>query len=417
MTPGGAGRGRRWAPTLAALGILAALGFACARHPARPRSPEIAFWEPWPPAALAPLVARFEAENPGLRVRIRQVPLEAVDDSVSAALAAGLPPDLCALGPAGMPRWLASGSLSDWSAGVADLRDSLRGWPMCTVGDALYGLPWLLRTRALVFDPGLFRRAGLDPARPPATWGELRADAARIQKLGHGVHGVGLACGDSLESALGFLSFAWGNGGEVLSAGLDSCRFDSPEVLEALEFYLSLRRSALLAPADSLAREFAAGRLGMLVGDGARLAARPAPAGPAGVALVPAPAEDRGSHAAFADGVVLVSFTSSRRKEAALRLARALVRSDRAPALAASLGGPQPANVGADSSAALAAVPVVLVLTRQCATARFAPAVARWDSMRTAIAHELAEAMGDRKSAADALSDAAARIAALVGHP
>jgi multiple sugar transport system substrate-binding protein len=398
---------------LAAL-VLAAIALACAKP--RPKPDAIVFWQPWPPSVVAPLVARFESENPALRVTVRQLPFASMGDSLAAALAAGTPPDLCVLGSSDMPHWLATGSLCDWSAGVADLRDSLRGWPLCTVGDALYGLPWLLDARALLYNPQLFTRAGLDPAQPPATWAQLRTAAARIQKLGHGVHGFGIASGDSLEAAAEFLSFAWGNGGELFSVGLDSARVDSPAVLEALEYYLSLRRGALVAGPDTLVSEFAAGRLGLLVGDAAARAAAHRGTPAARLALVPRPATDRGVHAAYADAVLLVSFTGAHRKEAALRLARSLVRHEGLGALAAAVGGLSPATAVTDTTALPAGATAEQVLTRQCAGARFAPAVAHWDSMRSAIGFEVGEALHGRKEPAVALADAGARLGELAGR-
>ena len=47
---------------------------------------------------------------------------------------------------------------------------TLRGWEMCSIGDALYGVPWVLGTRALFYNKTLFARAGLDSARAPDTW-------------------------------------------------------------------------------------------------------------------------------------------------------------------------------------------------------------------------------------------------------
>lgn len=393
---------------------LALIAIACARP--RPRIDAIEFWEPWPPAVVAPLVAHFEAENPAQHVHVRQMSLATVSDSLAAALAAGAGPDLCVLPGACMPRWLASSALCDWSAGVADLRDSLRGWPLCTVGEALYGLPCLLDVRTLLVHPQLFARAGLDSAKPPHTWEQLHAAAVRVQKLGHGVHGFGIATGDSLAATAEFLAFVAGNGGQVLSQELDSARIDSPEALAALAFYLSLRRSALVAAPDTLAREFAAGRLAMMLADApARADVRRAVPG-AVVALVPRPAGELGTHATWADAVVLVGFTGSHRKEAALRLARSLARREGLGALAAATDGLAPAYGDADSLELPAGASAAQVLARQGESAHFAPAVAHWDSMCTAIAFEVGEALHDRKSAAAALTDAAARVTELAGR-
>jgi len=400
-----------------ALAVLAALAFVAACTPAKKKPDEIVFWEFWPADVITPLVRQFEAENPGKHVRIEQLTWDNGRDKITAAVAAGQPPDLCELGSTYMPRFLASGALSDWSAGVADLRDSLRGWELCKVGDAIYGMPWVLGTRALFYNKTLFAKAHLDSTKPPETWDELYAACARIQQLGHGVHGYGVSLNDRQKLFKKFMPFAWGNGGEILSAGLDSSRFDSPQNVEALEFYLKLRKVGMLGLQDALDQEFKEGRLGLQISGAWLLKQIPkeAPGLRYGVALVPKPAMDRGEHASFAGGEVLVSFTGSKRKEDALRLARFLVRPANALALASSAQSVQPANVGADTAAFYRERPDQQVMIRQFATARFTPNHVEWDAIEQVIEEEVEQALYDRKSARRAVADASARIDELVG--
>lgn len=404
---------RRLVPAAAAALLLAA---GCAPAPRPPE--EIVFWQFAPPAALEPLVRRFEAENPGLRVRVEHVDRAAVADSVDAALAAGAPPDLCELDGAPMRAFLDSGELSDWSAGVADQRDSLRGWEACRVGDAIYGMPWRVSPRALYWNRDLFARAGLDPDRAPGTWDALVAAAARIQRLRGGVHGYGLATGDSLATLPEFLSFAWGNGGEVLSAAGDSVRFDSPANVQALELALRLRRVGLQARGDSLDREFAAGRLGLRVA-GSDLASRlerEVPGLRFGVAPVPARVADADTAAPFADVSVLASFARSRHKEHALRLARFLVRPGNSVEAYAAAPDGLPANAGADTLEWFRGRPREALLASQVSRARFAPAHPAWDRMQRALEDELDRALRGEQGADSAVAHAGARLAMLVGR-
>ena len=44
------------------------------------------------------------------------------------------------LSPEQAERFINDGLLSDWSAGVADLKPAVRGWELCSLGDAVYGL-------------------------------------------------------------------------------------------------------------------------------------------------------------------------------------------------------------------------------------------------------------------------------------
>jgi multiple sugar transport system substrate-binding protein len=387
----------------------------------RSRPTEVLFWQFWPAGVITPLLQKFEAENPGLKVRTKELAWETGRDTILAAVASGTVPDLCEIGSASMPRFLASRGLADWSAGVADLRGTLRGWEMCSIGDALYGVPWVLGTRALFYDKTLFARAGLDSTKPPGTWADLYRDAAAIQKHARGAHGFGIHANDPPARFEEFMPFAWGNGGEILSAGLDSSRFDSPENRAALAFYLSLRKVGTLGSGDALDGDFTGGRLGLEI-SGAWLFARISKEAPTlryGVAPVPKPAEDRGTHASFAGGEVLVGFEASKHKEAALRLARFLVRPDNALALAEAMGNVVPATMGADTSGFYRARPGPQMMIRQLALARFAPNHPEWEAMEAAIEDAIGKALDDSRSppdtsAARATAEADQKIAELL---
>ena len=49
-----------------------------------------------------------------------------------------------------------------------------------TVGGKLYSLPWNNSNPLLYYNKDMFKSAGLDPAKPPATWKELEDDCAKI---------------------------------------------------------------------------------------------------------------------------------------------------------------------------------------------------------------------------------------------
>ena len=168
---------------------------------------------------------------------------------------------------------------------------------------------------------------------------------------------------------------------------------------------------------ERLDREFVAGRLGLEIADGRLIEAlrRGSPALRYGVALVPRPAKDRGTHASYTSGEMLVSFAASKHKPEALRLARFLVRRDIAEALATVATRVQPSARGADTLACYRGHRDQQVLARQAETARFTPAHPQWGAMEAAIEDEIEQALFDKKTAAQAVSDAHARIAELVG--
>jgi multiple sugar transport system substrate-binding protein len=394
--------------------ILAAL--ACAPGSA---GRTIVFWQFWAPDVVQPLLARFEKENPGWTVQMEQLTWQGGLETITAAVASGNVPDLCEVGSTWMPRMLAAGRLADWSAGVADLRDQLRGWELCSKGGKAYGIPWVMGTRALFYNKTLFARAGLDSTRPPETWEELEQAAAAIQRLGGDVRGYGVQAAEPNVLFKKFMPFAWGNGGRILSDDLTRAEFDSPQNVAALDYYLSLRRVGLVERQKMLDRAFKDGTLGLQI-SGAWLfhaIARDAPGLRYGVALVPRPEHDRGFHASFAGGEVLVSFSATRRKDGALRLARFLARPDNAQTLAAVARSVQPATVGAETLAYYRRRPNEQLMILQFETAVPAPNHPRWVEMESAIEDQVAQALGDRKTAAQAIAAAQRRITELLATP
>lgn len=378
----------------------------------------IVFWQFWPAEVVAPILAAFEREHPQYRVRMERLAWQDGFERITSALESGEAPDLCELGSTFMPRMLASGRLTDWSAGVADLVPDLRGWELCSLGDVRYGLPWLLGTRALFYNKTLFARAGLDSTRPPETWGELHAAAAAIQRLGGDVRGCGVQAAERQVLFKKFMPFAWGNGGRILSDDLGAAEFESPRTIEALEFYLSLREIGSIDRQEALDRAFREGRIGFQISGGWLLPAiaRDAPALRFGVTALPRPDSERGFHASFAGGEVLVGFQASKKKRAALELARFLVRPENVLALARSSPGVQPAAAGAETTAYYRARPHEQVMIRQFETAVPAPNHPAWLEMEAAIEDEIGQAIAGRKDAARAVSDAQDRLAALVAR-
>ncbi|WP_369375802.1 ABC transporter substrate-binding protein [Streptomyces sp. cg36] len=134
----------------------------------------------------------------------------------------------------------------------------------------LYGLPTSNYRMGLLINRTLFRRAGLDPDQPPATWAEVRADAKAIAALGNGVYGYG---DYSAENTGGwhFTAALYGLGGEVVSADGTRAAFDDAlgrQVVQNLHDMrwtdASMSRTQLLKWGD-LQKQITADKLGMFL--------------------------------------------------------------------------------------------------------------------------------------------------------
>jgi multiple sugar transport system substrate-binding protein len=125
-------------------------------------------------------------------------------------------------------------------------------------------LPYTVSVPTLFYNADLFRDAGLDPEKPPATIEEVRSDARAIVDAGH--HGVYFGIVDSAKSDYVTQSVINSAGGSLITPD-GGVGLDSDEAVAGLEAVQELTTDGL-QPAvgleDALS-DFAGGDLGMFV--------------------------------------------------------------------------------------------------------------------------------------------------------
>jgi multiple sugar transport system substrate-binding protein len=376
----------------------------------------VVFWQFFPSEQVQPVLDEFMKQNPDVEVRMEQLTWQSGLEKITAAVAAGNVPDLCELGSTWFPRFAHQGALADWTDSAATLAFDGRATEMATVGGRLYGVPWLVGTRALFWNKELFARAGVDTARAPATWAELNDACRRIHALGGGIAGYGANSGERYVLFKKFMPYAWGMGGTLLTPDLSASAFDSPANVRGLEQYLLLAREVgRYDRQEQIDDAFLAGKIGATISGSwiLRKAPTQAPGLRYGVALIPMPAEDHGGAASFLGGELLVSFGRSANQDGAWRLARFLASKDAALAVARANQAVQPAASGAIDDPFYAGDPNQRVLLEQLATAVPTPNHPAWLDMEAAIEDEVEKALYGKVTAAAAVRAASDRIDAL----
>jgi len=378
----------------------------------------IVFWQFSPTAAIQPILTRFESQNPDLHVQVEQLTWQSGREKIVAAIAAGQPPDLCELGSTFLPGLVADSTLRDLTDSVADLRPSLVAWDVASYKGRVYGIPWMVGTRALFINDDLVGKAGLDPAKPIATWDDLAKTARAIATRVPDAKGFGMNAGEREILFKKFMPFAWGNGGDILDSTLTKSVFASQANLEALRFYLSLKPWSLLDRQEMHDEAFAKGRLGIIISGPWLLRKIPqeSPELHYTVGLMPRPAPDRGKPASFAGAEVLGTFRNSKHVTDALRLARFLVRSENTMPLFLATGNAFPAAAASAADSYFVSHPRDAVFLTQLKTAVGPPLHPRWVEIEEIINGELEEAIYGKKSAEAALSSADARIRAVLAE-
>ncbi|MEU8029050.1 extracellular solute-binding protein [Streptomyces sp. NPDC049099] len=136
------------------------------------------------------LIADFEKKYPGTHVKWIDQPAEGYPDKISADAAGGTLPDVVNVSPDLVAPLAKAGMALDLDKGASTYRSEyLAGaWAGHQVPgmSGTYAFPWYLNTGPLFYNKSLFEKAGLDPAKPPKTYGELFADALQMAKKSDG---------------------------------------------------------------------------------------------------------------------------------------------------------------------------------------------------------------------------------------
>jgi len=363
----------------------------------------LVFWQFQRPDIMEPIIDEFERTHPGIDVKVETLTWQSGFEKIVMAFSSGDVPDLLELGSTWIGKFAAEGTLEDLSSLVEDMKPDFMMWDLATFQGKTYGIPWLIGSRVLFYNRDLFRRGGLDPNEPPETWDDLLKCARQIDAVGEDVYGFGMNAGERYVLYKKFMPFAWSAGGQILSDDLTRCVIDSPQNLEALKFYLSLKPFSVLDRQDMIDEMFKQGRVGMMISGGWNLKRIPedAPDLDFGVALVPRHAS--GQHISFAGAEILVIPRGSQ-KQKAFELARFLVRAENALKIASEVKGVQPASRKALYDPYYESHPMERILLEQCMSSKSPPTSPRWVEIEEIINARLEECLYGRLSPEEALS-------------
>ncbi len=233
---------------------------------------QLEFWtislQPFSTAYIQGVIGRYEHAHPRVHVRWIDVQLQALDQKLLAAIAGGVAPDVVNLNTETTIRMAQAHALVDMDAAVpaaARARYFPNIWASLRVKGRAYGIPWYVEPDVLAYNQALFRRAGLDPAHPPATMDAFIQTAVTIKQK-TGVYGF-MPNVDTIR----LLTLFQEEGLPVLSPDRRRAVFDSPAHVALLARYVDLFKRDMF-PADTLQRgylgateRYAAGQLAMLV--------------------------------------------------------------------------------------------------------------------------------------------------------
>jgi multiple sugar transport system substrate-binding protein len=260
---------------------------------------------------VTPLVKAWN-ETHADKVALTLIPNEQFVAKIGTAIAGGTPPDLMSIDLIYVPAFARAEQLTDVTAQAKALPylDRLMGshLRLATYEGKLYAVPFSAEGSFLMYNKALFRKAGLNPDKPPQSWAEIRDAAAKITALGDGTYGYYFPGNCAGCNVFTFLPAIWAEGGDILSEDGMTPTFTHPAVKAALSWYRDLWASKLVMPSartdggENWTASPATGKVGIWPGGAFTLGAlkRTAPGLEIGVAFIPG--SKAGTWSSFAGG-------------------------------------------------------------------------------------------------------------------
>lgn len=140
---------------------------------------------------------------------------------IGAAAAANGLPDLFSADVVFMPNWTSAGLFTDITDRINNMpgidKVAPAGIDVGTWDGKKYGMPFIADLSVWMWNKKLFKQAGLDPEKGPASLEEFAADARAVAKLGNGVYGTfwGGSCGGC--EVFTWFPIAWADGQDILN--------------------------------------------------------------------------------------------------------------------------------------------------------------------------------------------------------
>jgi fructooligosaccharide transport system substrate-binding protein len=228
--------------------------------------------------AYEEMVAAFEASHPNIKINMQSMHWGSEYElRLRTELAAGNHPDIMAIDSPNLALYANSGSLlsiDSYMKEEGDIEDIPEGvLKGLTYKEEIYLAPIVESSIALFYNMNLFRGAGIPfpSGNPnnPLTWEEVLEIAKKINNPAKGVIGIDPAQGFGVGEGPAYfkMPLLWQFGANVISPDGSTAQgyLNSPEALEALQFYQDLYRKHGVAAVEMPPAPFENDKLGMTI--------------------------------------------------------------------------------------------------------------------------------------------------------
>lgn len=197
---------------------------------------------------LREIVDNYNKTNTdNIEIQMDIMPNDQLQQKLPAAIATGTAPDFVLFGVENIAPYVSNDSLEDisdfWDVTGADKSNILENvLELSHVDGKLYGAPMQYNVSYLYWNKDLFKEAGLDPEKAPATLEELTEYAVKLTNPDKNQFGL------ALPTSVTYMQFLWANGGDADDPDTNTNLLDSAENLETLEWLQDLCVNKKVSP-------------------------------------------------------------------------------------------------------------------------------------------------------------------------
>jgi multiple sugar transport system substrate-binding protein len=193
---------------------------------------------------IKPVIADFEKAYPWITVKYEAVDWDTLHEKFTVEVSSGDSPDIATLDMTWIPTFASSGLLSNLSEiSGGNMNDqpitdqyTQGGVEAMTYQDNIVTMLFDFDVYALYYRTDIFKQKGV---AVPKTWDEWKAAAAKIAEDTNGDGKCDKYCLEVDGETFHWSQFLYQNGGSILNADNSAAAFNSPEGIQAVEFYKS----------------------------------------------------------------------------------------------------------------------------------------------------------------------------------
>ncbi|MFZ2322689.1 MAG: sugar ABC transporter substrate-binding protein [Ignavibacteriaceae bacterium] len=226
--------------------ILILIFISCSRNSQNEKV--IKFWAMGAEAEyVSKLVPEFEKRNPGIKIKVQQIPWTAAQEKLVTAFASDNTPDACQLGNTWVPQFAALNAIIPLDNFIKNSNQVKKEnyfdgiWETNVIGNKVFGIPWYIDTRVMYYRKDVFERAGYQ--NPPKTWNELFDLAKKIKSLypSQEKYAIYLPTNEFAP----FIIFGMQAGSSILKNNDTEGNFSGKEFKEAFKFLTDFHKQKL----------------------------------------------------------------------------------------------------------------------------------------------------------------------------